>query len=79
MATIGLLLVASVAIGLLVPSDWDAFDPDVQVGWAAYAFVVGAVPTPSPLWSCGSGERLVSTADAETQRVTRRQLISRNG
>ena len=41
-ATIGLLLVASVAIGLLVPSDWDAFDPDVRVGWAAYAFVVGS-------------------------------------
>lgn len=29
-------------IGLLVPSDWDAFDPDVRVGWAAYAFVVGS-------------------------------------
>ena len=41
-ATIGLLLVASVAIGLLVPSDWDAFDSDVRVGWAAYAFVVGS-------------------------------------
>ena len=41
-ATIGLLLVASVAIGLLVPSGWDAFDPDVRVGWAAYAFVVGS-------------------------------------
>ena len=36
------LLVASVAIELLVPSDWDAFDPDVRVGWAAYAFVVGS-------------------------------------
>ncbi|MEL0000532.1 MAG: hypothetical protein VW623_10520, partial [Acidimicrobiaceae bacterium] len=41
-ATIGLLLVASAAIGLLVPSGWDAFDPDVRVGWAAYAFVVGS-------------------------------------
>lgn len=41
-ATIGLLLAASVAIGLLVPTDWDAFDPDVRVGWAAYAFVFGS-------------------------------------
>jgi hypothetical protein len=41
-ATIGLLLVASAAIGLLVPSGWDAFDPDLRVGWAAYAFVVGS-------------------------------------
>lgn len=40
--TIGLTLIASVAIGLLLPSDWDAFDPDVRVGWAAYAFVIGS-------------------------------------
>jgi len=40
--TVAVLIVASVAIGLLLPSDWDSFDPDLRVGWAAYAFSIGS-------------------------------------
>lgn len=40
--TVAVLIVASVAIGLLLPSDWDSFDPDLRVGWVAYAFSIGS-------------------------------------
>lgn len=41
--TIAVLIVASVAIGLLLPSDWDSFDPNLRIGWAAYAFSIGSI------------------------------------
>lgn len=40
--TIAVLVVAAVAIGLLLPSEWDGFDPEWRVGWAAYAFSIGS-------------------------------------
>lgn len=40
--TVAVLVVASVAIGAFLPPDWDAFAPEVRVGWAAYAFSVGS-------------------------------------
>ena len=37
------LLAATLAIGLVLPSDWDAFDPDLRISWPAYGFALGAL------------------------------------
>jgi amino acid transporter len=41
--SIVVLLAATLAIGLVLPSDWDAFDPDLRISWPAYGFALGAL------------------------------------